>query len=202
MKYMLMIYGNEELWSSFPQEDFEQVVVETNALQAELKASGEFVGAYGVGDQVLAKTVTLVDGAPSKNPRYLQQRPDRTDARATAVAELSERLVRRMPAGAPLPRPVDVVAAGRRNNPPEGTVPALCSYGPLHYMEVPELFMEFISSMTGKSPSTTGFGSEGALTKGPFNALWPVVDMNNALVSAITRSKSSGANELHSSSLP
>ena len=64
MKYVLMIYGNEELWSSFPQEEFERVVTETNALQAELKASGEFVGAYGVGDQVLAKTVTLVDGAP------------------------------------------------------------------------------------------------------------------------------------------
>src|SRR5215471_1640321 len=57
MKYLLMIYGNEELWSSFPQEEFERVVVETNALQAELKASGEFVGAYGVGDQVLATTV-------------------------------------------------------------------------------------------------------------------------------------------------
>ena len=42
-----------------------------------------------------------------------------------------------------------------------------------------------ISSLTGKSPATTGFGSEGALTKGPFNALWPVVDLNNALVSAI-----------------
>jgi hypothetical protein len=64
MKYMLMIYGNEELWSSFPQEEFEQVVTETNALQAELKASGEFVSAYGVGDQVLAKQVTLADGAP------------------------------------------------------------------------------------------------------------------------------------------
>ena len=45
--------------------------------------------------------------------------------------------------------------------------------------------MDFMSSLTGKSPSTTGFGSEGALTKGPFNALWPVVDMNNAIVSAI-----------------
>ncbi len=45
--------------------------------------------------------------------------------------------------------------------------------------------MDFICSLTGKSPSTTGFGSEGALTKGPFNALPPVVDINNALVSAI-----------------
>ena len=45
--------------------------------------------------------------------------------------------------------------------------------------------MDFVCSLTGKSPSTTGFGSEGALTKGPFNALWPVVDLNNALVSSI-----------------
>jgi len=37
--------------------------------------------------------------------------------------------------------------------------------------------------MTGKSPSTTGAGSEGALTKGPFNALPPIMDLNNALVS-------------------
>src|SRR5436190_18043272 len=52
-------------------------------------------------------------------------------------------------------------------------------------MELPELFMEFICSMTGKSPSTTGAGSEGALTKGPFNALLPILDLNAALVSYI-----------------
>lgn len=39
--------------------------------------------------------------------------------------------------------------------------------------------------MTGKSPSTTGAGSEGALTKGPFNALPPIIDLNNALVSFV-----------------
>ena len=47
------------------------------------------------------------------------------------------------------------------------------------------MFMDFICSLTGKSPSTTGFGSEGALTKSPFNALPPVIDLNNALVSYI-----------------
>ena len=125
----------------------------------------------------------LVEGKPSKNPRYLQQRPDRTDASATAVAELSARLVRRLPSVAPLLLPVDVVAAGRRNNPPDEPVPALCSYGPLHYMELPELLMEFISSMTGKSPSTTGAGSEGALTKGPFNAMPAIIDLNASLLS-------------------
>jgi hypothetical protein len=45
--------------------------------------------------------------------------------------------------------------------------------------------MDFICSLTGKSPSTTGAGSEGALTKGPFNALRPTADLNNALVSFI-----------------
>ena len=52
-------------------------------------------------------------------------------------------------------------------------------------MEVPELFMEFISSMTGKSPSTTGAGSEGALTKGPFNALPAIIDLNANLLSYV-----------------
>ncbi len=127
----------------------------------------------------------IVDGKPTKNPRYLQPRPDRANAPATAVAELSSRLARRLPSDAPLIQPVDVVAAGRRNNPPDGPVPPLCSFNPLHYMELPELFMEFISSMTGKSPSTTGAGSEGALTKGPFNAMPAVVDLNSSLLSYI-----------------
>jgi hypothetical protein len=85
----------------------------------------------------------------------------------------------------PLYFPVNAVLPGRRNNPPDrkSGLPALAVYSPVHYQELPELFMDFICSLTGKSPSTTGFGSEGALTKGPFNALWPVVDLNNALVS-------------------
>ena len=69
-----------------------------------------------------------------------------------------------------MPTPVDAVLAGRRNNPPEPAagIRSLAVFSPIHYLPTPELFMEFISSMTGKSPSTTGAGSEGALTKGPF----------------------------------
>lgn len=125
----------------------------------------------------------LVDGKPSKNPRYLQLRPDVARPKDTAAAELAMRMFRRQYGSEPLITPVDVVAAGRRNNPPEGPIRALCPYSPLHYMELPELFIEFISSMTGKSPSTTGAGSEGALTKGPFNALPAIIDLNAALVS-------------------
>jgi hypothetical protein len=82
---------------------------------------------------------------------------------------------------------VNAVLAGRRGNPADEKlgVPPLAVYNPIHYQELPELFMDFICSLTGKSPSTTGFGSEGALTKGPFNAVSPIVDLNNALVAAL-----------------
>ncbi|MGA3293250.1 MAG: hypothetical protein ABSE45_04605 [Candidatus Acidiferrales bacterium] len=129
----------------------------------------------------------MVNGKPSQNPRYLQKRPDLSAPRETYLAEIAARLERDIPAGRPVHFPVNAVLAGRRNSPPDPAIglPPLAVYGPIHYQELPELFMEFISSLTGKSPATTGFGSEGALTKGPFNALWPVVDLNNALVSAI-----------------
>jgi hypothetical protein len=127
----------------------------------------------------------LVDGKPTKNPRYLQKRPDVVRANETYLAGIGARLIRRVPPGKALHMPVTAVLPGRRNNPPEKGVRPLACYNPVHFMELPELFMEVICSMTGKSPSTTGAGSEGALTKGPFNALPPVIDLNNALVSFI-----------------
>jgi len=127
----------------------------------------------------------IVDGKPTKNPRYLQNRPDLEDPRSLYLSTLGTRLMRRLPLDAPVPMPVNAVLAGRRNNPPDekAGIRALAVYNPIHYQELPELFMDFIASLTGKSPSTTGAGSEGALTKGPFNALLPVHDLNAALVS-------------------
>ena len=127
----------------------------------------------------------LVDGKPSKNPRYLQTRQDLVEPARNYVAEMGARFHRKLSLQQPICHPVDAVLTGRRNNPPEPGVRPLAVYNPIHYQELPELFMDFICSLTGKSPSTTGAGSEGALTKGPFNALRPTVDLNNALVSYI-----------------
>ncbi len=129
----------------------------------------------------------VVDGKVTKNPRYLQVRPDLMDPRTRYVSETGMRLARGVRSGEPVPVPVNAVLAGRRNNAadPAAGIRPLAVYNPVHYMELPELFMEFICSMTGKSPSTTGAGSEGALTKMPFNALPPVYDLNAALVSYI-----------------
>ena len=143
----------------------------------------DFVEQGGANYLVATSHPRVIDGKPTKNPRYLQPRPDLMHPRDTYVAEVSMRLQRRVPLGQTVRQPVNVVVSGRRNNPPEGKVRSLAVYNPIHFMELPELFMEYICSMTGKSPSTTGAGSEGALTKGPFNALPPIIDLNDALVS-------------------
>ena len=101
------------------------------------------------------------------------------------VADMGARLYRRLPLHAPVVFPVISVLSGRRTHRPAEGVRPLCVYGPIHYQELPELFMDYICSLTGSSPSTTGAGSEGALTKGPFNALAAPADLNNALVASL-----------------
>ncbi len=129
----------------------------------------------------------IVDGKPTKNPRYLQVRPDLTGHRNRYLAEVGTRLFRRLKPNEAVLRPVNAVLPGRRNNPPDAKagIRQLAVYNPIHYQELPELFMDFVASLSGKSPSTTGAGSEGALTKGPFNAVRATADLNNALVSYI-----------------
>jgi hypothetical protein len=103
------------------------------------------------------------------------------------LADVGIRLARRIPLDQAVYHPVNAVLPGRRNNPVDkkAGIRPLAVYNPIHYQELPELFMDFVASITGKSPSTTGAGLEGALTKGPFNMLVPTTDLNNALLSYI-----------------
>ena len=64
MKYMLLIYGNEEAFSSVGAETFAEIIRETDALNQELFESGELIGGYGVADQVNAKVVRVTGGTP------------------------------------------------------------------------------------------------------------------------------------------
>lgn len=129
----------------------------------------------------------IINGKPSPNMRYLQKRPDLADARPLYLATVGTRLSRGLNLEDPVYFPVNAVLQGRRNNPVDRAagIRPLAVYNPIHYQDLPELFMDFICSLTGKSPSTTGAGTEGALTKGPFNALSSTADLNNALVSFI-----------------
>ncbi len=141
------------------------------------------------GDQLFVSSAhaRIVDGSPTKNVRYLQTRPDLLNNQSKYLALVGMRLYRQIEAKNPLYTPVNAVMPGRRNNPADrqAGIRPLAVYNPIHFQELPELFMDFTCSLTGKSPSTTGAGSEGALTKGPFNALVATADLNNALLSFI-----------------
>lgn len=136
---------------------------------------------------VVPSHTRIVNGEPTKNPRYLEPNKVITETEDTYLANLGIRLVRKMELNDPLNHVVNAVLPGRRNNPVDKAngIRPLAVYNPIHYQEAPELFMDFICSLTGKSPSTTGAGSEGALTKAPFNMLTPTTDLNNALLSHI-----------------
>lgn len=126
----------------------------------------------------------LVRGLPTKNPRYLQFNKNSVENVNTYVAEVGVRLHRKIGNNEPVVNVVNAVMPGRRNNPADlkSGIRPLSVYNPIHYQELPELFMDFTCSLTGKSPSTTGAGSEGALTKAPFNMLCTTTDLNNALL--------------------
>ncbi len=136
---------------------------------------------------VVPSHTRIVDGEPTKNPRYLQKNIFKEETIDSYLAEVGVRLHRKIKPEDEVYHPVNAVLPGRRNNPVDkkAGIRPLSVYNPIHYQELPELFMDFICSITGKSPSTTGAGSEGALTKGPFNMLVPTTDLNNALLSYI-----------------
>lgn len=93
----------------------------------------------------------------------------------------------------PVILPVDVYVPGRRLNtvdPKEKAVRPLSVYGPIHYQPIPYLLLDWLVSLSGKSPSTTGSGSlEGALTKGPFNNMPMSIDLNYACLALILGSE-------------
>lgn len=129
----------------------------------------------------------IEDGLPTKNPRYLEPNRFHKENEASYISDIGVRLRRKIKPENPVIHVVNAVLPGRRNNPIDKAngIRPLAVYNPIHYQETPELFMDFICSLTGKSPSTTGAGSEGALTKAPFNMLTPTTDLNNALLSHI-----------------
>ncbi|MBB6348133.1 YciI family protein [Nonomuraea muscovyensis] len=73
MKYMLIIYGNQELWDSFSAEEFQSAIAEQDAFNRRFKETGELLGAYGTADAAQAKTVRVREGvaAVSDGP-YLE----------------------------------------------------------------------------------------------------------------------------------
>jgi hypothetical protein len=65
VKYLLLIYGNQETWDSFPAEESRKAIAEQDAFNREFFGTGELLGAYGLADAVNARLVRVRDGLPA-----------------------------------------------------------------------------------------------------------------------------------------
>lgn len=64
MKYLMLIYGNQEKWSAVPAEEWPRAIARQDAFNRKYQETGELIGAYGLSDEVNAKLVQRKDGAP------------------------------------------------------------------------------------------------------------------------------------------
>jgi hypothetical protein len=65
MKYLLLIYGNQEKWSSIPAEEWPEALAKQGAFIEKYRETGELLGAYGLADAAAAQLVLRKDGAPA-----------------------------------------------------------------------------------------------------------------------------------------
>ena len=65
MKYLLMIFANQETWDSFPAEEIAKAIAAQDAYNKKYFETGELFGAYGLSDVVNAKTVRVREGVPA-----------------------------------------------------------------------------------------------------------------------------------------
>jgi hypothetical protein len=65
MKYMVILYGNKDLWESFPPDIAATAIAEVDAFNKRYLESAELLAAYGLGDELMAKTVRVREGVPA-----------------------------------------------------------------------------------------------------------------------------------------
>src|ERR1700753_354431 len=57
MKYLMLIYGNDEKWASFSAEDWPEAIAKQDAFNKKYAGTGELIGAYGLASEAQAKLV-------------------------------------------------------------------------------------------------------------------------------------------------
>jgi hypothetical protein len=65
MKYLMLIYGNQEKWDSMPAEDWPKEIAKQDAWNKKYQQTGELLGAYGLADAAAARLIRRKDGAPA-----------------------------------------------------------------------------------------------------------------------------------------
>ena len=65
MKYLMLIYGNQEKWASIPAGEWPEVIARQDAFNRKYRAAGELIGAYGLADEIQARLVRRENGQPA-----------------------------------------------------------------------------------------------------------------------------------------
>jgi hypothetical protein len=65
MKYLMLVYGNQEKWDSILAENWEAEIAKQDAFNKKYRATGELLGAYGLGDAAMARLVRRENGLPA-----------------------------------------------------------------------------------------------------------------------------------------
>jgi hypothetical protein len=63
MKYLLMIYANQQTWAGLSPEEMADGIAAQDAFNKEFFETGELLGAYGLSDAEAAKVVRVREGA-------------------------------------------------------------------------------------------------------------------------------------------
>jgi hypothetical protein len=63
MKYLLMIYANQQTWAGMGPEDWTAAIAAQDAFNTEFFETGELLGAFGLADADRAKVVRVREGA-------------------------------------------------------------------------------------------------------------------------------------------
>ena len=65
MKYMVIIYGNRDLWQALSADVAAEAIARVDAFNRRYAESSELLSAFGLGDELTAKTVRVRDGVPA-----------------------------------------------------------------------------------------------------------------------------------------
>jgi hypothetical protein len=65
MKYLMLIYGNQEKWAAIPAQEWPDAIAQQDAFNRKYAQTGELTGAYGLADAAAARLVRRQDGQPA-----------------------------------------------------------------------------------------------------------------------------------------
>ncbi|MEV5298740.1 YciI family protein [Amycolatopsis methanolica] len=75
MKYMVILYGNQELWDSVNPDEWQAAVAAQDAFNEKYFTTGELLGAYGIADPKVVRVrdgqKTVTDGPYLETKEYL-----------------------------------------------------------------------------------------------------------------------------------